>query len=142
MVDVKTGNGESGHSYGQHESHDGQGLVLRVADDQEEDGLAAEAAAVEQLPDVGGRHDLLPAKVICQLTSERHDDGHDEVRQRRQEGRLGQVKTEDFLEVLGLGDEEQVEGPGSGEVGDDDGVDGHAGEDATPGGGHDGRLLL
>ena len=48
---------------------------------------------------------------IWHLSAEGHDDGHDEVRQRRKEGRLGQVEAENVLEVLGLGDEEQVEGP-------------------------------
>ena len=55
---------------------------------------------------------------------------------------MRQIEVENFFKVLGLSDEEQVEGPGPGEVGDDDGVDGHGGEDAPPGGCKDGRLFL
>ena len=55
---------------------------------------------------------------------------------------MRQIEVENFFKVLGLRDEEQVEGPGPGEVGNDDGVHGHGGEDAPPGGCKDGRLFL
>ena len=81
MVHVEAGDGESGHADSENESNDGNGLVLGVADDEKKDGLASEASAVEKLSNIGGCHDLLPAKVVSELASKRNDDGHDEVRQ-------------------------------------------------------------
>lgn len=43
-----------------------------------------------------------------------------------------------MLQVAGLEEYKQVEVPGAAEVGDDDGVDRHGGEEGVPGGGGDG----
>lgn len=43
-----------------------------------------------------------------------------------------------MLEIAGLEEHQQVEVPGATEVGDDDGVDRHGGEEGVPGGGGDG----
>ena len=64
-----------------------------------------------------------------ELSAERHDDGHDEVGECGEGGPLCQVHLEDVLEVLGLRDEEEVEGPRPGKVGHNDGPHGHACED-------------
>lgn len=45
---------------------------------------------------------------------------------------LADLEAENLLEVCGLADEEQVEGPASAKVGHDDGVHWHWGEEMTP----------
>lgn len=47
---------------------------------------------------------------------------------------LADGEAEDLLKIRRLADEEQVEGPAAAEVGHDDGVDGHRGEEPAPGG--------
>ena len=47
---------------------------------------------------------------------------------------LADLEAKHLLKVGGLADEQQVEGPAAAEVGHDDGVDGHGGEEGPPGG--------
>lgn len=46
---------------------------------------------------------------------------------------LADLKTKNFFKVGRLADEQQVEGPAPAEVGHDDGVDRHGGEEVSPG---------
>ena len=112
---------------------------MRISHNEKEQSLSAEPSAVEEFPHRRCRHDVVLPQVIGQLTSKWHDGGHDEVGQGGEGRTLGHVHVEPLLEVLGLGDQEQVEGPATGEVGNDDGVDGHAGEHPAPRGGEYGR---
>ena len=50
---------------------------------------------------------------------------------------LSDIEVECILEVLGLCDDEQVEAPAAAEVGDDDGIHGHGGEELLPRGIHE-----
>ena len=45
---------------------------------------------------------------------------------------LADLKAKDFLKVGGLADEQQVEGPAPAEVGHNDSVDWHGGEEGFP----------
>ena len=65
---------------------------------------------------------------VSELSTEGDNDGHDKMGQRCQGRALGHVHVVDLLEVLGLSDQEKVEGPGSGEIGNNDGVHRKAGE--------------
>ena len=139
VVDVEARDGEAGAADSNDQRDDGLSLSVRIGDDEKEQGFAAEAAAVEEFPHGGGCHDLILPQVIGKLATKGHDGGHDEVGQGSQGRTLGHVHVEPLLEVFWLRDEEQVEGPATGKVGNDDGIDRHAGEDPGPGGREDGR---
>ena len=126
MVYIEARDGEPAAAHRDDEGEHGGQLVPRYPNDDQEEGLAPEASAVEDLPHIGCAEDLVPAQVVGQLAAERHDQGHDEVGKRRQGWALRHVHPVDLLEVLGLGDEEEVEGPGPCEVGDDDRPHWHA----------------
>lgn len=46
---------------------------------------------------------------------------------------LADGEAEDFLKIRRLADEEQVKGPATAEVGNNDGINGHGGKETTPG---------
>jgi hypothetical protein len=76
MINIKSGDGEPGHADGNDEGRDGHSLRLGIPDDEQEDGLATESSAVEQLSNVGRRHDLFPTQIIGKLTAKRHNHSH------------------------------------------------------------------
>lgn len=45
---------------------------------------------------------------------------------------LADLKAKDFFKICWLADEQQVEGPASAEVGYNDGIDWHGGEEVSP----------
>lgn len=88
-----TRDGEAREAHGQSERSDGDGRVPREGDDEEEHGLHAEAAAVEDLPHVGRRQDVVLPEVVGQLPPERHDDRHHQVGQGGHGAALGETPT-------------------------------------------------
>ena len=78
---VETWDGESTETDSQCESCNGCGLISGVSDDQKEDGLHSEASAVENFTNGRRRQNVISAEVIGQLSSDRDDDGHHQVRQ-------------------------------------------------------------
>lgn len=76
---------EAAESDAERESERGAEGGPGVGHHDEEDGLHAEPAAVEDLADVGGAHDALLADVVGQHASARDNHGHQQVRQRAHE---------------------------------------------------------
>ena len=64
MVHVEPGDGEAGAAHGDDQrDHSGQ-FVPGHADNNKEQRFAAEAAAVEDFPNVGGAEDLVATQVV------------------------------------------------------------------------------
>ena len=142
MVDVEAGDGETAEADSQGQGKDGGSGGVGRADDDEEDGLDAEAGAVEQFAHLGGGEGARLAELVGQLAADGHDEGHAKVGEGAQDVRGVDVHLEHLAEVHRLADEQQVEGPGAAEVGHVDSPDRFRGEDREPGrGGEGGRLV-
>ena len=133
MVDVKSGYSEARASNSDDEAGDSSGFVPSEGDSNQEESFSTKSATIENLPDICRRENLTLSEEICQLPPEWYNDGHDQMGESGHGGSLGDVHVVNLLEVLGLGDEEQVEGPGPGEVCHYDGPDGEASEHTQPG---------
>lgn len=79
----RTRNSEAAESDGQDERRDGRHGVASVGDEHEENGLHAEAAAVEDFAYHCRRENVVAPQVIGEMATDRHDDRHYQVRQRR-----------------------------------------------------------
>ena len=139
VVDVEARDGKARTSDGNDERNDGLGLGVRIGDDKKKQSLSAEASTVEEFPHRRRRHDLVLPQIVGKLTAKWHDGGHDEVGQGGKCRTLSHVHVEALFEVLWLSDEEQVEGPATSKVGNNDGIDRHAGEHPPPWGREYGR---
>lgn len=132
MIHVESRNGEAAEAHGEDEGRDGRRGIPRVSHDHEENGLHPEPPAVEDLADGCGGEDPIPSVMVRQLTPKGHDDRHDQMGEGGQGAHLPDLEVEHLLEVHRLGDDEEVEGPGSAKVGHDDRIHGHGGEETFP----------
>ena len=76
-----TWDSESTETNSQGESGNGGGFTPCASDNQEEEGLHSETTTVENFSNVRRRQNVVGAQVIGQLSSDRNDDGHHQVRQ-------------------------------------------------------------
>ena len=138
MIDVKPGYSKARAADCDDETSHSSSFIPSEGDSNQEESFTPKATAVENLPDVCCRENLALPEEVGQLPPEGDNDGHDQMRESGHCGALRHVHVVDLLEIFWLGDQEKIKGPGSGEVGDDDGPDWETGEDFQPRRGPDG----
>ena len=100
MVDVEARDREAAESHPDGERRHALYVGIGEGHDQEERSLHSEAAAVEELADLGGVKKSLLTETVGEDAAAGDDDGHQEVGQRTQEAIL--TKNKKFVDVVGV----------------------------------------
>ena len=128
MVYIKSRYSKSRAAHSNYQASHSRSFISSKCNSDQKQSLSTKSSTIENFSHICcGQYLTLPQK-ICQLTSKRHNDGHDQVRQGCYGGAFSNIHVVNFLEIFWLSDEQQIKSPRSGKIGINDGPDWHTSE--------------